>query len=79
MLDSNDKPIIVRDNAGRYAAHDVCEACRKPIRGEHYSDDETLRLGASGLTLCGRVRCCAKRDAMPVVERAAYYERAVAE
>ncbi len=64
-----------RDGAGRYAAHDVCEACRKPIRGEYISDDQTCNAHGVGLLLCARVRCIKLREAMPVAERVAFYGR----
>lgn len=71
--------ITKRDTAGRYAKHEVCEACRKPIKGAYCSDGDTLRTSPYGLLLCERVRCVAKREALPVAERIAYYTRTVAE
>lgn len=75
MKDANGT-IVKRDSSGRYSAHEVCEACRKPIKGDYCSDEDTLPIGGAGLLLCDRVRCCKKREAMPPAERAAYYQRA---
>lgn len=75
MKDANGT-MTERDSSGRYAKHPVCEACRKPIKGEYLSDEDTCDDGA-GLLLCARVRCIAKREALPVSERVAYYSRTV--
>lgn len=70
------KNTTIRDTSGRYSAHPTCEACRKPITGDYLSDDETCNThGSAGLILCDRVRCSAKRQALPVALRVAYYTR----
>ncbi len=53
----------------------MCEACRKPIRGEYLSDEQTCNAHGVGLLLCARVRCIKLREAMPVAERVAFYGR----
>lgn len=62
-----------RENDGRYAKHQTCEACCKPIKGEYMSDAETLAVGAHGLLLCDRVRCIAKCDALTIEKRIELY------
>jgi hypothetical protein len=74
MKDANNNS-TQRDVAGRYKAHERCEACRQRIAGEYVSDGETLAASAYGLLLCARVRCTAAREAMSVADRIAYYAR----
>ncbi len=62
-----------RDSAGRFEAHTRCEFCAKPIRGDYWSDPDLDSLGGLGQYLCARVRCRAKREALPTEERAAVY------
>lgn len=60
-------------STGKFEKCPVCEFCRKPAGHDYCSDAETLMLGYLGLTLCGRVRCAKKREAMSVQERLAVY------
>ncbi len=60
---------------GRFAAHETCEACRKPLRGEYWSDPDTLDAHGVGQYLCARVRCRKLREAMTVEDRIALYGR----
>lgn len=64
--------LTIRDAAGRFEKHDVCECCGKPIKGEYLSDYNLANDGL-GLLLCDRKRCEAKRDAMTVEDRRAMY------
>lgn len=58
---------------GRYAEKTPCDACGKPVTGDHYTGDEVCAGGdGPGFYLCGRKRCVAKRPES-VSERAAYY------
>lgn len=64
-----------RDSAGRFVDHASCEACRKPVRGEYMSDDDTCNAHGVGLILCDRARCGKARGAMTISERLALYTR----
>lgn len=77
MKTTDGADITTRDTAGRFTAHPVCEACRKPIKGEYLSDEDTANRGI-GLLLCERARCTAKREAMTVDQRIAHYTRPAA-
>ena len=65
-----------RSNDGRYVEHERCEACGKAIKGEYMSDPATLAVSALGLTLCARVRCLAKREALTVEQKLELYAKA---
>jgi hypothetical protein len=65
-----------RESDGRYAIEQPCDACGKPIHGEHMTDDEVC--GSSdgpGFFLCNRKRCGASYEAMTVEERRAFFKR----
>jgi len=62
-----------RDSAGRFEVHARCEFCGLAIRGDYWSDPDLDSLGGLGQYLCARVRCRAKREALPTEERAEVY------
>jgi hypothetical protein len=62
-----------RARDGRYATKIPCDACGKPVTGEHCTDDAVCDGGdGPGFYLCSRKRC---NDRIPdgLEERRAYY------
>jgi len=71
-----DDPSRKRERDGRYAIEQPCDACGKPVRGEHFTDEEVVGgSDAPGFFLCSRVRCSKERSAMTVEQRRAFYQR----
>jgi len=63
-----------RDGSGRYKTGHLCDFCVKPAGTEPMTDSEAC--GGSdgpGFFLCERVRCCTKREALPLDARIAAY------
>jgi hypothetical protein len=59
-----DRPMLAqpRDAAGRYAEKTPCDACGKPITGDHVTDEEVCGGNdGPGFYLCERKRCEAMR------------------
>jgi hypothetical protein len=47
-----------RDGAGRYAVQQRCDACSRPIHGDHMTDTDVCGDGdGPGFFLCTRKRC----------------------
>lgn len=63
-----------RDTTGRYAVEQLCDACGKPIHGQHVTDSEVTGDGdGPGFFLCERARCGARLESMSPRERLAVY------
>ena len=64
-----------RDTSGRYAVEQLCDACGKPIHGEHVTDDEVCgNTSGPGFYLCQRDRCGKKLEKMSAPQRRTLYE-----
>jgi hypothetical protein len=65
-----------RERGGRYAVEQRCDACCKPITtatGGHFTDIEVCGGGdGPGFFLCGRERCCKRRN-VDIDDRRAMY------
>ncbi len=59
-----------RERDGRYAIEQRCDACGKPIHGEYFTDDEVCcGSDGPGFFLCGRKRCGARYESLPIEKR----------
>ena len=64
------------DSSGQFVKTQPCDGCGKPTGRDYFTDDEVC--GGSdgpGFYLCGRKRCCAKREHLSVEARRELYTR----
>lgn len=67
---------VRREDDGRYAVQQRCDACGKPIHGDYGTDDEVCQGGdGPGFFLCNRDECMPNFASMSVEERRALYKR----